>query len=472
MADTQSDEISMPEVSACSMIDSTKSLFAKDSKKKFSVDFWWKVTITLAVIIIACFMIYQAVADEQKSSIKTNLSSASSEQNMKYDKDGEESNMECKYGSIKNSHASFTYQPYNSTKPYTTKGLEFSFEDIKKKLGVEPEMIEFHEEAHYYYNIRRCEIGGKVQIDKEPIIRGPIVFAIDDQCTKVYYFSQGWKEYASARNIHCYAHGIDIVHVEESDCLKGSIKNSNSSFVYVPLEATKPYRTIGVEFSFEMIAKKTKLGARLKKLNKLIASTSKVHYYYNIPRCRIGGKTQLDKEPIIRGPLFFAVDEQCSKTYYFIEGRGWIQYISATNISCSNHGNSNSAKCFQNSFETSYIAFSYYSGTIKKQVDVTGIQYNFTKLVEKLEYLTTDYNLTKIPELSTAQGKVASYYLNLHRCYNGGPHNLYAKPPVGGASILAVNDDCSKVFYLSSSDYQWKSYASAANIKCRNRQKN
>ena len=239
MADTQSDEISMPEVSACSMIDSTKSLFAKDSKKKFSVDFWWKVTITLAVIIIACFMIYQAVADEQKSSIKTNLSSASSEQNVKYDKDGEESNMECKYGSIKNSHASFTYQPYNSTKPYTTKGLEFSFEDIKKKLGVEPEMIEFHEEAHYYYNIRRCEIGGKVQIDKEPIIRGPIVFAIDDQCTKVYYFSQGWKEYASARNIHCYAHGIDIVHVEESDCLKGSIKNSNSSFVYVPLEATK-----------------------------------------------------------------------------------------------------------------------------------------------------------------------------------------------------------------------------------------
>jgi hypothetical protein len=59
-----------------------------------------------------------------------------------------------------------------------------------------------------------------------------------------------------------------------------------------------------------------------------------VHYYYNIPRCRIGGKTQLDKEPIIRGPLIFAVDEECSKTYYFIEGRGWIQYISATNITC------------------------------------------------------------------------------------------------------------------------------------------
>ena len=100
-------------------------------------------------------------------------------------------------------------------------------------------MTEFHEGVHYYYNIRRCEIGGKVQIDKEPIIRGPIVFAIDDQCTKVYYFSKGWKEYASARKIHCHAHGKDIVHVEESECLKGSISNSNSSFVYVPLEATK-----------------------------------------------------------------------------------------------------------------------------------------------------------------------------------------------------------------------------------------
>jgi hypothetical protein len=44
------------------------------------------------------------------------------------------------------------------------------------------------------------------------------------------------------------------------------------------------------------------------------------------------------------------------------------------------------------------------------QVNVTGIQYNFTTLVEKLQYLTTDYNnLTKIPRLPTAQGKGMLY---------------------------------------------------------------
>ena len=125
--------------------------------------------------------------------------------------------------------------------PYTTNGLEFSFEDIKKKLrlGVESEMMELREGVHYYYNIRRCEIGGGVQTEKEPIIRGPLVFAIDDQCSTVYYFSKGWKEYVSARNIQCYSHGKETTQVEESDCLEGSIKNSNASFVYLPLGATK-----------------------------------------------------------------------------------------------------------------------------------------------------------------------------------------------------------------------------------------
>ena len=80
------------------------------------LDFWWKVTITIAVIIIACFMIYQAVADEKKSTTKTKLSSASSEQKIKYEEEVEESKMKCRYGSIQDSRATFTYQPYNSTK--------------------------------------------------------------------------------------------------------------------------------------------------------------------------------------------------------------------------------------------------------------------------------------------------------------------------------------------------------------------
>lgn len=467
MAHKQSYEISLPDVATPSMAVSTKSLVDKESKKQFSIEFWWKITITLAVIIIAGFMIYKAVDDNKNSSTKTILSPVSNEQKTNTDEESKEENiLDCRAGSIVDSQATFTYQPYNSDKLYTTQGLEFSFEGIKKKLGDESGITELPG-AHYYYNIPRCEIGGKVQLDKEPIIRGPIVFAVDEQCTKAHYFSKGWKEYSSARNINCSAHGKEVTPVEESECLEGSIRNSNSSFVYLPHGASKTYRTSGVEFSFEMIAKKTKLGSRLTKLDKLIASTSRVHYYYNIPRCKIGGGIQLYKEPIIRGPLIFAVDEQCSKTYYFNEGKGWRQYISARDITCLSHGKT---RCFKDSLEDSYSTFSYISPSISKRVNATGIQHNFTKLVEKLQYLTTDFNLTKIPELPSSQEKDASYYLNLHRCYNGGPHDLGATPPIGGPSIFAVNDDCTKVYYLSSSSYQWTSYISAASIKCFNRQ--
>ena len=118
--------------------------------------------------------------------------------------------------------------------------MEFSFKDIKRKLGVESDLKEFPG-VHYYYNIARCRIGGGLQLDKEPIIRGPIVFAVDEQCTKAYYFSKEseWKEYSSARNINCSAHGKETINVDESVCLKGSLDNSKSSFVYLPFESMK-----------------------------------------------------------------------------------------------------------------------------------------------------------------------------------------------------------------------------------------
>ena len=116
--------------------------------------------------------------------------------------------------------------------------MEFSFEDIKRKVGVEDEMTKLPG-AHYYYNIARCRIGGGLQLDKEPVIRGPLVFAVDKKCTNAYYFSKGWKEYISARNLSCSTRGKEIEKVEESECLEGSIKNSNSSFVYVPFGSTK-----------------------------------------------------------------------------------------------------------------------------------------------------------------------------------------------------------------------------------------
>ena len=36
--------------------------------------------------------------------------------------------------------------------------------------------------------------------------------------------------------------------------------------------------------------------------------------------------------------MTFAVDQECTKVYYFREGSGWIKYKSARNITCSSHG--------------------------------------------------------------------------------------------------------------------------------------
>ena len=93
--------------------------------------------------------------------------------------------------------------------------------------------------AHYYYNVARCKIGGGVQVDKEPFIRGPLVFAVDEHCSSAYYFLNGWKEYRSGRNLNCSAHGKEKKEVTESDCLEGSVDGSTSSFIYLPFGATK-----------------------------------------------------------------------------------------------------------------------------------------------------------------------------------------------------------------------------------------
>ena len=77
----------------------------------FFSDLLWKITITLAVLIIAGFMIYKAVTDN-KSSTKTSLSYTSNEEKVNKD----ENMLNCKTGSIPDSQARFTYQPHNSNK--------------------------------------------------------------------------------------------------------------------------------------------------------------------------------------------------------------------------------------------------------------------------------------------------------------------------------------------------------------------
>lgn len=89
------------------------------------IDLWWKIAITIAVIVIAGYNIYKAVDDSKKSSTKTSLSASTNGQTSNVDenmndeleiKSTTESYLDCTSGSIVDSQAKFTFQPHNSDK--------------------------------------------------------------------------------------------------------------------------------------------------------------------------------------------------------------------------------------------------------------------------------------------------------------------------------------------------------------------
>ena len=62
--------------------------------------------------------------------------------------------------------------------------------------------------VHYYINTDRYAYGGVVTVrsslDNTPQVRGAEVFALNAECTQVFYEESGsWKPYRSARNIRC-----------------------------------------------------------------------------------------------------------------------------------------------------------------------------------------------------------------------------------------------------------------------------
>ena len=65
-------------------------------------------------------------------------------------------------------------------------------------------------DTHYYLNLDRCAYGGirhtADRIDGTPIVRGAQMFAVDHNCSVVYYHSTIWKAYRSSRNIRCNSH--------------------------------------------------------------------------------------------------------------------------------------------------------------------------------------------------------------------------------------------------------------------------
>lgn len=71
------------------------------------------------------------------------------------------------------------------------------------------------------------------------------------------------------------------------------------------------------------------------KLTKTIYVFLDVSYYLNLDRCLNGGPVNMDVTPQIRGPLVFAVSNNCSSVHYFSTSRvSWVTYKSAFNIVC------------------------------------------------------------------------------------------------------------------------------------------
>ena len=67
---------------------------------------------------------------------------------------------------------------------------------------------------HYYLNIDRCAAGGirlvSSPLDGLPMVRGAEVFAVNDNCTEVYWHGDKWSIYKTGRDMTCSSHGYMV----------------------------------------------------------------------------------------------------------------------------------------------------------------------------------------------------------------------------------------------------------------------
>ncbi|XP_020603152.1 uncharacterized protein LOC110042142 isoform X1 [Orbicella faveolata] len=109
----------------------------------------------------------------------------------------------CKRGSIKGHAATFSFTTHDIQTP-TIRGIEFTWERVKKKLdldGCEPLNAT---DVHYYLNLDRCAYGERIVLDHKPPIRGPEVFAVNATCSGVFYLHKNkWLPYATAEHVTC-----------------------------------------------------------------------------------------------------------------------------------------------------------------------------------------------------------------------------------------------------------------------------
>ncbi|XP_031553760.1 uncharacterized protein LOC116290796 [Actinia tenebrosa] len=130
----------------------------------------------------------------------------------------------CERHSLKHHTATFKYTP-DGIRAYNVRGIEFpSWETLQKKIApiidqVPPlNMSRLNvTKVHYYLNLDRCSYGGTrlysaLNLDPKKEVGGPLVFAINQNCTNVYYYTDvpfnHWKPYISVstfpQSFHCH----------------------------------------------------------------------------------------------------------------------------------------------------------------------------------------------------------------------------------------------------------------------------
>lgn len=129
--------------------------------------------------------------------------------------------MLCKRGSLDGT-CTFKYIPFRDiAQRCKTNGVEFTWEGLKEKLSLDDvQPLEFSNHTrvpgkkHYYLNVDRCAFGGSLKlsggyesITNSKEVCGPMLFAVNQNCTAVYYYQdaplEGWIKYKSV-NYYSY----------------------------------------------------------------------------------------------------------------------------------------------------------------------------------------------------------------------------------------------------------------------------
>ncbi|XP_058954341.2 uncharacterized protein [Pocillopora verrucosa] len=117
----------------------------------------------------------------------------------------------CRANSIKDHTLTFKFYPKDSDDEVIVKGLEFTWEKLKKKLSLRFDKRNGTEKDRYFLNKIRCETGGIRSVaswlDPSPVEPKVNVLAVDPACERVFYHSRKdgkWQQYHAVEGVHCH----------------------------------------------------------------------------------------------------------------------------------------------------------------------------------------------------------------------------------------------------------------------------